>query len=322
MKCKYVFKFESILQNPTYPSIRLYDFDIKFCSNNGKETIEVEFTENDERQWPEIRNTPILPTKFHIVIRSPRYDEVKHYLRIIQGMLSIYGMHKINLDEPETFWIPEKEEEKLKLKLFSYKRERADIDKKLLDAIPFDILARTVLSAKYSGYLDIPLSFFRKGQIDLHEENYIEAIYNFYFMLEALFSNGKSRNIHVQKEFEKAEILVDAITKGILEFTPIGAYSKRIKADFDKKYKDKSPTRVIENIIELRGFLHHQNIKRRDIWHPEENYAYIADAMLLSDICYRIAFKICEEYVFSESIINEYKKQFVTKNNLTSASTL
>jgi hypothetical protein len=75
---------------------------------------------------------------------------------------------------------------------------------------PFSFVVRSILAAKEVAPSEMAL---RKGYLDMEEWRYIEAIYDFYFMLETLYGNGKTKNVDVQREFLASPILVACTEK-------------------------------------------------------------------------------------------------------------
>ncbi len=87
----------------------------------------------------------------------------------------------------------------------------------------------------------------------------------------------------------------------------------KLKQEYESKYKDKSPENIIDQIIELRGFLHHHTSKRKGIWHPENQDKYKLDALFIQLISYNVAFRLSEACVFDEEVIRTYQSNFLGK---------
>ena len=43
---------------------------------------------------------------------------------------------------------------------------------------------------------------------------------------------------------------------------------------------------ILKKIVELRGFLHHHTLKRKDIWHPEDHNKYETDAHFFQAVAF------------------------------------
>ena len=126
-------------------------------------------------------------------------------LRTLEGFLSIYGLERIALDEADTAWIAETEEEKQTLQQHHFKFKYTKRETSNLRA-PFSVVKRSVMAATETLDWEVPLGFYRKGTNDYHDRKYIDAIHDFYFLLETLFANGKTKNYQVVEEFKKIAI--------------------------------------------------------------------------------------------------------------------
>lgn len=79
-------------------------------------------------------------------------------------------------------------------------------------------LGAIVHSKEKLGSLTVPLSFWREGIRDFHQHRYINAFYNFYFILEVFFGGGQWRNYKVGQEFLKSDLnsYIDSFLKNKL----------------------------------------------------------------------------------------------------------
>jgi hypothetical protein len=114
---------------------------------------------------------------------------------------------------------------------------------------------------RYSD-LTVLISFFREGKYDFMNSRNINAFHNFYFVLEGLYGNGKSKNDHVMREFLTNSEAVAAFTWGV------GQMKAERKANFAKIIKhlqERNLPTTIESLIRrtvlMRGSLHHYNAK-------------------------------------------------------------
>ena len=109
----------------------------------------------------------------------------------MEGSLCIWGIRKIDVDCFTTEWLPESEEEKKDLELFSISRSIKDSPPDGMPDAPMDLSEATMLSVEELKEFETPLNFYRRGILDIAEEKFIEAIYDLYFVLETLYGNGK-----------------------------------------------------------------------------------------------------------------------------------
>ncbi|NOX65054.1 MAG: hypothetical protein GXO85_04460 [Chlorobi bacterium] len=313
MKCKYKFKIiGKIKPSHIYPIMArgaTYEFEV---NESGVATyIVVTIKTDDERYWPNISKSSTPGVAFHLNIsENPLIFFVRMELRIIEGLLSLYGVHSIGLNYPQIEWIPENEEEKEKMKIFNFKTGTTELSDNEIIPTPFDIIARSIIGADKGYDVEVALSFYRKGRIDVEEKRYIEAIYNFYFLLESTYGNGKFKKRQISTEFKNSTILIESIQSVQNDPRTRILSNPKLKQEYENKYKNKSPENIIDQIIELRGFLHHHTSKRKGIWHPENQDKYKLDALFIQLISFNVAFRLSEICVFDEEVTRTYEKQF------------
>ena len=152
---------------------------------------------------------------------------------------------------------------------------------------------------------EVPLEFYRRGADDSFREQYVEAIFNFFFVLEYLFGEGQFRTAHLVKNFLASSKLLAGLAEARSQF--LGAVrSEDVAKRFRKKYGDPTDQEVVQTIVELRGKLHHQSIKRIK-WHPALQKEFEMDAHFLGAVCQSVLMTAVLEVLFDE---NE-KKQFI-----------
>jgi hypothetical protein len=149
--------------------------------------------------------------------------------------------------------------------------------------------------------LEVPLSFCRKGLWDLKERRFIEAFYDFYFMLETLFAQGHSRTKVVKELFKGSPTLRAAVERALnaYEREPKTAELKRA---FRQKYHRRSVDQVIDHLVNLRGFLHHHSLGTPGIWHPEGHSEYEIDALVIGRVAFELGFALAAPYVLTPDI--------------------
>lgn len=218
-------------------------------------------------------------------------------LRTLEGFLSIYGLERITLDEADISWVAETEEEKKTLQQHHFKFKFTKRETSNLRA-PFAVVKRSVIASTEALDWEVPLSFYRKGTNDYHDRRYIDAIHDFYFLIETLFGNGKTKNYQVKEELEKSQPLVTIATQVLNEGeqTILARGTRTTVVDeFRKTFANKTPEKYLEHVVDLRGFLHHHSPQYKKTWNPTLEYEYELDAILLSHLC----FLICSQKVES-----------------------
>lgn len=205
--------------------------------------------------------------------------------------MSLYGSAQIAIDSFEIQWIPENDIEKRELPMTEFKETREITQPASQFVLPFDLLERLVVTAIDLQDIELPLSFFRRGRISILEENYIQATYDFYFLLETLFSSGKTKNSAVKSEFKKSTLLMAAINS-FLQFPRDHYPSVQFWREMNERFKIYKVDSLVDYIVDKRGFLHHHTSKRKDIWHPSHQDEYRLDAFMYQAVAFAVAHKL------------------------------
>jgi hypothetical protein len=153
--------------------------------------------------------------------------------------------------------------------------------------------------AASTGASEVPLSFFRKGCIDMEDMRYIDAIYDFYFVLETLYSGGKTKNAAVKEEFLRSPAVLSAIAATLPSIDQIPRVTPEERAYIAELYAGKTPKDIVEHFVSLRGFLHHHVPGHPRPWHPEGHSRYRIDAFIIQEVAYNICIEMFVEIAMS-----------------------
>jgi hypothetical protein len=311
MKCKYTFKVNGSLKTGELRPVTIRGWTYEFSIKDGViNEFSVIVPANNPGDLPTIIQTPESRSKMTIHLTSPLFSFVKREVRAIEGSLALFGIESINVNSSKIEWLPENEEDKNRLQLFNFKSERGQIDISKLPNIPFDLIARAIICANEITEIESQLAFCRKGIVERTEERYIEAIYDFYFFLESLFAQGKTKNHRVKESFKSSKELKECIEEVFKEPSYISLRRKDIER-FMEKYGQMSIDDIIDHIVDLRGFLHHHTPNRKDAWHPEEHKRYEIECNLFGAIAFCVAMRHVLKYIYRQDVIDTYNKMFV-----------
>jgi len=264
----------------------------------------------DRALWPTARPSNQSGIALNINLRSPFFDVVRKDLRSAEGMLVLFGLESIDTESAEEIWLPDTPEEKRELELYSFKRTKELRPIQEMPYTSFDLVARAFLSAHLAHDIESALSFFRKGRTDVIEARYIEAVFDFLFMVESLYANGKFKSAQVEQEYlsnsELQQAIKTSITKDSLQQNI--TREARVKQAFLRDYFDKSPREITKHLVQLRGFLHHHSKDKKGIWHPNDHLRYGADAFFLQQLCYTIGFNLIDPVLFAPEHVRQYQE--------------
>ncbi|MFQ5713875.1 MAG: hypothetical protein ACE5GU_07580 [Candidatus Scalinduaceae bacterium] len=315
MRCKYIFKVHGRIKPAQSIPFQVSDYLFEFCvEKKFIREIHVSFPVSD-RELPSITQNPEPGVAMHINMKSPRLAEVEEIVRSIEGLWAFWGVESIDVHLPKNEWIAESDEEKKKLQLFNFSLEKNELEDHEIRPISFDLLARPIISAVKRKKHDVVLAFYRRGCNDIKKEEYIEAIYDFYFVLESAFAKGKNKNYAVEKEFLKSKDL----RKHIESCRDDAELIRTLRPEDRHKYRTlldgKSIDELIKFIVSIRGFLHHHTEKRHDIWNPEKQGRFKAEAFFLQNLCYKITLDVFMARTYDKEVIQEYEHLVKTYNS-------
>jgi hypothetical protein len=203
--------------------------------------------------------------------------------------------------------VPESDQERADLHLFSFESRAEPLSDEEIRPLPFDVLARSIIAADAATDIELPLNFFRRGMLDVYDRNYIEAIYDFYFVLETLFADGNFKKAAVLDAFRNSNQLRSCLERALADPGPMLTHDNRTREAFQRSYGTVNVEQALEKIVDLRGQLHHHTQKRRNMWHPDEPRRFEVDALFLQSLAYNVVFQLAEPYLWDDEVVNAYK---------------
>lgn len=310
MKCRYRFAVRSLIRPTSLHPVAVDNFKYAFFADSGFiDRVEVTVPADPQKDVPKVDMVPGTCTLTGIRVNRPLYDEVLQGLRITEGLLSLYGMIGIDFENLQIEWIPESDQERNSIVIPSLTFRYNERSLAETSETPFDLIARALLSVPEASETEVPLTFYRRATTDIRERRYIQAFYDFYFMIESLFGSGKSKNDAIEGEFKKSSDLRDAIKKTIAAFRPPQG-EPMLEKLFNDHYRGKSSDEIIERVVSIRGFLHHHNPKRPGMWHPDRQKEYEVDALIMQGVCFTLAEAMSSGHICSQKATAAYGKQF------------
>jgi len=184
-------------------------------------------------------------------------DEMVSDFQYLEGSLGfVTQLTKIFWNEPITEWIPETDEERNKLKVFSaeFRRENSHPPTKLNP----NVLENMLRNERIRSSLTILMSFYREGKVFFDRLEFINAFYDFYFILEDLFGKESSRNQEVKKNFKTSTELQQTINWVLTEvISSNDKHRKEIMGLLEQKNLECNAEGIIILLVEMRGHLHH-----------------------------------------------------------------
>lgn len=193
-------------------------------------------------------------------------DSIERDFQELEGHMALFlGLTRIRWSEMKWELVFDAPEERTATQVFGFQERRrhreppVQVEKKGLEDLVSNIGAHPTLVA--------PLAFLREGNSDFASFRFINAFFNFYFVLEGLFGNGKTKNPAVEKAFKDSPALVRALTDMLPELKrrdiKVWARLQSECAVFNQALNAEGAIRLL---VRTRGRLHHfsNNPKRRE----------------------------------------------------------
>lgn len=240
-----------------------------------------------------------------VVPLDPFVEVVIEEVRMIRGALALWGVMDIDVDQFLREFIPDTIEEEAAIQVKSIKYQRPNPDRLPLVPTTDDLLVRCVLVRQKLAPYEVPLEFYRRGADDDFRQQYVEAIFNFFFVLEYLFGEGQFRTTDLVNNFRASPKLLAGLADARSHCIPILRSEDEVK-QFREKYGDRNDEQVIQTIVELRGKLHHQTIKRMN-WHPALQKEFQMDANFTRAVCQSVLMTAVLEVLFEQNEERQFR---------------
>jgi hypothetical protein len=223
----------------------------------------------------------------------PQAERLVAMLQYLESLGSFWlGIHRIGWGDAKREWIAETPDEKTRVSVFSissnmiYQRR----------PMPFQAtIVRELLQHKETkDWLTIPLSFYREGLNDHGAHRYINAFYNFYFFLEDLFGEGKTKNRQVLEAFRASPELKAAVLSA---YAQCNSERRDLRPALDSLIGvvggDRTADGLLEFLVMMRGELHHFSRKSsRPKGHPLNQAEFQPVSFFAMAICLAVIPKL------------------------------
>ncbi len=188
-------------------------------------------------------------------------DEVRKLLQDIESSLSFSAnLKKIYWEEPEYMFIPETEEERRNINVMSFQKVNKGYSEATAILTIHDFTDMINNRSKYQ-FLTTVKAFHREGIREYNSFRYINAYYNFYFVIEDLYASGKTKNYEVENELKRDESFREIVEWMMNNKNIKDMHLVNIKRFLAEEHKTYDVDGLIELIVRVRGNLHHFSSK-------------------------------------------------------------
>lgn len=165
------------------------------------------------------------------------------------------SVRRIRWDEPHQEFIAENPEEEQLITFTGFSRSYTYPTPDVI--IPPERLIRLLCDYQNYGSLRIPMAFWREGNNYFAEFQYVQAFYQFYFIIEDFYAGGKSGESPVLKEFAKSEEFRELCDSSINEIFKESKHRRALEELFSQERCEISGTGLQKLLFKVRGRLHH-----------------------------------------------------------------
>lgn len=164
------------------------------------------------------------------------------------------ALRRIHWDTVERFRIPDRDDERVgplaSIRLH-YADQRPEVS---ADSEAFAIVAK---ASTVESPLVVPKAFWREAMNDYFERRYIQAFYNFYFVIEGFYADGKHGKSQVLAAFAKSTEFNEIVERAITLVIRDRFHFPRLDALYDELGCTLDRVGTQKLIFLLRGRLHH-----------------------------------------------------------------
>jgi len=300
MRCRYTFRVVSDAALPA--SVRFVRDLTKFTlksENNRFSALVVEQPGVKMTNLGRIVSAPPGGVGHVTVPNDPLLPFVQMEIRAVRGALSLWHVADIDIDYPTVEWLPESDEERKALAISSFRHANTPLGSRELRNTPIDQLIRPFLSWRSFMPVEIPFEYYRRGEEDMANANYIEAIYDFYFVLEFMFAGGKFTKNGVRDAMLASAEARRVLAEAQQHVLPDVRDNPGDLARFEARYRNRPLNEVIDTITDLRGLLHHQSQTRKQNWHPASPAEFKVDAYFLCVAAHTAVLNVSASILFA-----------------------
>lgn len=208
---------------------------------------------------------------------------------------TLYFVMDIDLDEPEIEYVPKNEEERVAVKVFSFKSYRS----RPTTHLPFSLLSQAFIAGEGIDDPSFPAKLLNLSREALLNDQYIESFRYSFLLFEALYGEGKFHKAALTKAFSRNKDFIAAIQGARRTVANERPYIASPMNEYANGFS--SASAFIDHLVDRRGFFFHANLARANPWHPAKQ----SEASPLADFCVLIANQLTRSFsreMFSKNV--------------------
>lgn len=288
---------EAIFHQPYRLTVDNFILEVMVNSNKVVEALSLAFqVKNYQDFLPEVRSD----IESRITQVSLRDSPLSFFLvdlaQHIESLGSFwFGIKKIYWENPKRVWVAETPEEKEILEFLPNHFQYEDHENKCYREMSPEMLKSLVHNRHIHRHLVLPMSFYREACNEFSSGRYTSSFINFYFYLDDLYGQGKTKNKEVEKLFKSSEHVRQAVEQTILLYQDAESAEilEELKEFLEMEKKELNVDGIIELIVQIRGNLSHFSQKSsKKKGHPLNQRDFRSVAFLMKSICTHTFFEL------------------------------
>jgi len=284
MRVRYLIKLDEPIRLEDHWPIPILDGNLRVISQGGKASaFEITFVGQPVNLAPRVEEHEEGEVKASITICDSLLPFVRMQMEKAFTYLQCYFDVEILIDEIESAYEGETDEEEKQIKLKKYRTNKAEHPAH----IPYNLLTRAMMAAEGGKAPEFEATLVSASRKAMRENRYIDSFRYSFLLIESLYGEGKFKSIQL-KDTLKASSEFNATVGNALR---VRMSPKRLRNSDTEKLLSQSPAveRVIDHLVDMRGFYFHGNRKRRDAWQPHEQEKAEALCLLALEIAMLIS---------------------------------
>ncbi len=300
MDIRYKFAFErTLLLEDSWPMAG-HGAVVELLRNGDEVThIVVTFSNQPLELAPKMVTPDAEGIAAHIVMRDNLRDMARQIVKRFEHFLGIHHTVKIDTRNVDVEFVPKTDHERREMKVFNFSTS-ASVPK---SRATFSMIAQAFFASESADDPSFVTSFVQLARQASRERRYIDSFRYCFLLFESLYGNGKFKTSQLVDAMMSHREFTDLVTRTIDEFLTDSLHQGSVARGLVGSHRDAKT--MIEYLIDRRGHYFHGNIKRTDIWRPDQQ----EEAEALSEFTMFLALAVADSMaaaMFSPDIGKRY----------------
>ncbi|RVU38742.1 hypothetical protein EOI86_05580 [Hwanghaeella grinnelliae] len=265
MRICYLLKLDKPIRLEDYWPIPILDGQLNPVSQDGKIiAFKITFIGQPLSLSPKLEVHEHGKAKASITDRDSLLPFVSMQVEKAFSYLRCYFDTEILIDEIETAFEGETDEEIREIQIEKLSTGKAEHTLE----IPYSMLTMALMAAESGPAPEFEATLVAASRKAMTEKRFIDSFRYSFLLIESLYGDGKFKSVQLKAALKANPDLHAIITEALSVRTP----PTRPRNSDTEKLLSQSPTvnRVIDHLVDMRGFYFHGNRKRGNAWQPHE----------------------------------------------------